>query len=190
MCTSSLLFHNHHPPLLPLHGASPFKLDPFILRSPRLSNLKPESEIMRFTLITSHHAQLLPLKHVYGLIVRPNQHICRPKPALNPSAGSAHPSAGCGPQTLRGCSPLAVTPLHMEQLAELQFLRMKGNQRVQPDPTRVCLSAIVGIFIWPCLRHRHSGNTNQPSQAGSQESDCQEFCSHCRQHPNGLSDQI
>lgn len=50
---------------------------------------------------------------------------------------------------LPGHSPLAVTPHYMAQLGELQFLRMKGNQTLKPNSTRVCLSAIVDIFI--CL---------------------------------------
>lgn len=37
----------------------------------------------------------------------------------------------------------------MALLGELQFLRMKGNQTLKPNSTRVCLSAIVDIFI--CL---------------------------------------
>lgn len=47
------------------------------------------------------------------------------------------------------CSPLAVTPHYIAQLAELQFLRMKGNKSLKPNSTRVCLSAIVDIFICP-----------------------------------------
>lgn len=50
---------------------------------------------------------------------------------------------------LLGCRPLAVTPHCSSELAELQFLRMKGNKRLKPNSTRVCLSAIVDIFICP-----------------------------------------
>lgn len=48
---------------------------------------------------------------------------------------------------LLGRSPLAVTPDFGAKLAELQFLRMKGKEKPKPHSTRVCLSAIVDIFI-------------------------------------------
>lgn len=48
---------------------------------------------------------------------------------------------------LLGRSPLAVTPDFGAKLAELQFLRMKGKEKPKPNSTRVCLSAIVDIFI-------------------------------------------
>lgn len=48
---------------------------------------------------------------------------------------------------LLGRSPLAVTPHFGAKLAELQFLRMKGKEKPKPNSTRVCLSAIVDIFI-------------------------------------------
>lgn len=40
-----------------------------------------------------------------------------------------------------------VTPHFQPKLAELQFLRMKGKEKPKPNSVRVCLSAIVDIYI-------------------------------------------
>lgn len=54
---------------------------------------------------------------------------------------------------------------------------MKGKGAPTPDSTRVCLSAIMDIFIRRASKAETQwGNTNQPTRADSEESDCQEVC--------------
>lgn len=101
---------------------------------------------------------------------------------------------------LLGRSPLDVTPDFGAKLAELQFLRMKGKEKPKPHSTRVCLSAIVDIFIC-CVSKAETQweiRTSQPKMTVSSQTvkrpapptPTSHHPSPLLQHPNGLSYQI
>lgn len=77
---------------------------------------------------------------------------------------------------LWGRRPLAVTAHFGAALAELRFSEWKESKNRNPTP-RGAACLLLWIFLSAvCLRQRHRdtvGNTNQPTQADSEESDCQ-----------------
>lgn len=100
---------------------------------------------------------------------------------------------------LLGRSPLAVTPHFGAKLAELQFLRMKGKGKPKPNSTRVCLSAIVDIFIcraskaetqWEIRTSQPKLTVRSQTVKRSAPSTTATTPAPLLQHPNGLSYQI